>query len=669
MKHGPSVTLFRLILSASCLLAALFLTSCAKKPFPLDEALTRVRPPEIAGVVPASDLVGVSVTVYWNPSDDDRYANRTIVIRPMPKIAERTQYYLRDPLDRPADDRVKYEIYRAEVEPGEDVYSLRFERFKWIGEKREGQTSFEDTTTVPRLIWWQAQRREVKKVEREAEPTRVDPNDPNSAEKYENMPKTENLLKYERFEGYEQEATVDRVDSCVLQKFERARIIPIVKRPERGPKLATQQAPPPNATPTGGDSGSEMITPPPVAVPARAFTPNGDPDVATLKALMEAELDGWALQDEIVLKDEFYAFQKDDDAKRVKIKRGPDGQPNEATEAEVADAKAKGWQEITLQDENYILKKPLAREPEIHKGKMYTYMVRFVYKNGDKCLYADSKPSLPTTTTTGIFGFDKLINLIMVISFMLVAGRFIIAAQRGKEMYIRPIAGIAAVEEAVGRATEMGRPALFCPGLGGVGGPATLASLAILSKIAEKTAEYQTELMMPNCDIYVLQIGMETIKEAYLKAGRPDAFSPDMAFFVSDRQFSYAAGVSGIIARRRPAAIFLLGSFFAEALLLAEAGANIGAIQIGGTDQDAQLPFFVTACDYTLIGEELYAAGAYLSRDPKLLGTLKAQDGFKAVVMALIIILVPLVVILTLTGNLKWMEFFKFFFDVKFLLM
>lgn len=627
MKHGPSVTLFRLILSASCLLAALFLTSCAKKPFPLDEALTQVRPPEIAGVVPASDLQGVSVTVYWNPSPDDRYANRTIVIRPMPKIAERTQYYLRDPLDRPADDRVKYEIYRAEVEPGEDVYSLPFERFKWIGEKREGQTSFEDTTTVPRLIWWQAQRREVKKVEREAKPTRVDPNDPNSAEKYENMPKTENLLKYERFEGYEQEATVDRVDSCVLQKFDRARIIPIVKRED------------------------------------------DTPDVATQKALMEAELDGWALQDEIVLKDEFYAFQKDDDAKRVKIKRGPDGQPNDVTKAEVADAKARGWQEITLRDENYIFKKPLAREPEIHKGKMYTYMVRFVYKNGDKYLYADSKPSLPTTTTTGIFGFDKLINLIMVIAFMLVAGRFIIAAQRGKEMYIRPIAGIAAVEEAVGRATEMGRPALFCPGLGGVGGPATLASLAILSKIAEKTAEYQTELMMPNCDIYVLQIGMETIKEAYLKAGRPDAFSSDMAFFVSDRQFSYAAGVSGIIARRRPAAIFLLGSFFAEALLLAEAGANIGAIQIGGTDQDAQLPFFVTACDYTLIGEELYAAGAYLSRDPKLLGTLKAQDGFKAVVMALIIILVPLVVILTLTGNLKWMEFFKFFFDVKFLLM
>jgi hypothetical protein len=579
-------------------------------------------------VAPASDLEGVTITVIWAPPPEDRYASRNIVVRPMPRIPGRTEYYLRDPLERPKDDRLKYEIYRAVVEPGEDIDSLPLERFMWIGEKPEGDRYFEDKTTEPRLVWWQAGKREVKQIERKSKLTKVDPNDAKSAEIYENTPETEERLNVERFEGYEREATIDKVDSSVLQKFDRARIIPVITHAD------------------------------------------GTPDMGTQKALMDAELAGWVLQDEAVTKDEFFAFQKDDDAKRIRIARGPDGEPDEATMREVARAKAEGWQEIQLQDENFLLKRVLAAEPEIHGGKMYAYMVRVVYKNENgTILYADSKPSLPMTTTTGMGGFDKLINLIMVIAFACVAGYFIISAQRGKEMYIRPIAGIAAVEEAVGRATEMGRPALFCPGIGGVAMPATLASLAILSKIAEKTAEYQTELIMPNIDIYVLQIGLETIKEAYLRAGRPDAFSPDMAFYVSDRQFSYAAGVSGIMARRRPAAVFLLGTFYAEALLLAEAGANVGAIQIGGTDQDTQLPFFVTTCDYTLIGEELYAAGAYLSHDPKLLGTLKAQDGFKAVVMALIIILVALIVILTLTGNLKWMEFAKYFFDVRFLLM
>jgi len=85
--------------------------------------------------------------------------------------------------------------------------------------------------------------------------------------------------------------------------------------------------------------------------------------------------------------------------------------------------------------------------------------------------------------------------------------------------------------------------------------------------------------------------------------------------------------------REKPATNFLIGSFFAESLILAETGQSVGAIQIAGTAELAQLPFFVTACDYTLIGEELYAASAYLSREPLLLGTIKAQDTIKAILM------------------------------------
>jgi hypothetical protein len=51
-----------------------------------------------------------------------------------------------------------------------------------------------------------------------------------------------------------------------------------------------------------------------------------------------------------------------------------------------------------------------------------------------------------------------------------------------------------------------------------------------------------------------------------------------------------------------------------------------------------QLPFFVAACDYTLIGEELFAASAYLSQDPKLLGSLRGQDFGKAFAMFFILL-------------------------------
>ena len=64
-----------------------------------------------------------------------------------------------------------------------------------------------------------------------------------------------------------------------------------------------------------------------------------------------------------------------------------------------------------------------------------------------------------------------------------------------------------------------------------------------------------------------------------------------------------------------------------------------------------QLPFFITTCDYTLIGEELYAASAYLGREPKQLGSIKGQDPCKAVIMGFITLGVILSIISAITGN------------------
>jgi hypothetical protein len=143
---------------------------------------------------------------------------------------------------------------------------------------------------------------------------------------------------------------------------------------------------------------------------------------------------------------------------------------------------------------------------------------------------------------------------------------------------------------------------------------------------------------VPAFDPVVLTVSQEVVRNAYIEAGRPDAYRADNIYFVTDQQFSYTASVCGLIVRERPAAIFLLGSFYAESLMLAETGASTGAIQIAGTDQQAQLPFFITACDYTLIGEELYAASAYLSREPMLLGSLKGQDAGKAFLLLVILL-------------------------------
>jgi hypothetical protein len=134
-------------------------------------------------------------------------------------------------------------------------------------------------------------------------------------------------------------------------------------------------------------------------------------------------------------------------------------------------------------------------------------------------------------------------------------------------------------------------------------------------------------------------VAREIVKEAYNAGGRPDAFNPNSVFFITQDQFAYAAAVDGIMMREKPATNFFMGTFRAESLILAETGAMTGAIQIAGTDAVTQLPFFIVACDYTLIGEELYAASSLLSGEPLLLGTLKAQDYGKLIIILLFVLL------------------------------
>jgi hypothetical protein len=215
---------------------------------------------------------------------------------------------------------------------------------------------------------------------------------------------------------------------------------------------------------------------------------------------------------------------------------------------------------------------------------------------------------------------------------------FIQRAKSGQKLFIRKIAGMDAVDEAVGRATEMGKKIFYVPGINDMDNVQTIASMTILGRVAELAAQYDTWLEVPVCRSLVLVTAKEVVKEAYTRAGRPDSFQENQVHYLTDDQFGYAAAIDGMVVREKPATIFYMGAFFAESLVLAETGNAAGAIQIAGTAMPAQLPFFVTACDYTLIGEELFAASAYLSKDPKLLGSLKGQDYGKAVLLISIII-------------------------------
>lgn len=293
---------------------------------------------------------------------------------------------------------------------------------------------------------------------------------------------------------------------------------------------------------------------------------------------------------------------------------------------------------MQAKDEKHWLK-TLLKE---HYANARSYAYRLLKTDGNGAFvmsdtYVDTKGNQWFIPISQWIDSTKIMTFFAALIFCLLLVYTIIRT-RNREVYIRPIAGLHEIDNAIGRATEMGRPVMFVPGWGTIGEVDTIASMMILSQIAMKTAEFDVRLISPHCDYMVLPLAQEIVQSAYSEAGRADAYNQNDIFYVAGEQFPFCAGVNGFTVRERVATVFYMGYFNAEALLLTETGNQCGAIQIAGTDAVTQIPFFITTCDYTLIGEEFYAASAYMSRNHELVSMLKAQDYFKLIMVILVVI-------------------------------
>jgi hypothetical protein len=214
--------------------------------------------------------------------------------------------------------------------------------------------------------------------------------------------------------------------------------------------------------------------------------------------------------------------------------------------------------------------------------------------------------------------------------------------------------GLDAIEEIVGRSVELGRPINFTPGFGTLdrGDKTTqaLAGYTILEYTAMIAGKLGATMIVTIDRPEWISMAEELVKNAYKISGNMDGYDPKNIRFISDQQMPFAGGVCGILERQNVGGNILIGPFLAESLIIAETGAKIGAMQLGGTAETGQLPFFAAVCDYILIGEELYAAGAYLSKEPNQISTILVSDYVKLIIIGLIILAVCLGV-----ANIKWL--------------
>lgn len=250
---------------------------------------------------------------------------------------------------------------------------------------------------------------------------------------------------------------------------------------------------------------------------------------------------------------------------------------------------------------------------------------------------------------------NRIFGLICLLAIMAAVAYFIKRAQGGNVPKVRRIPGIDAMDEAIGRAVEMGRPVVCSHGIANLRdsttGPQTIAGLSVLSYVAKKCAEVGVRLIVPVRMPEVWPIAVDVVETAYKMAGKSEEFKESDIVYLSSEQFGYSSNYMGLLMREKPGANIMVGAYWAESMQLAETGSRVGAMQISGTAQTSQIPFFLVSTDYCLIGEEIYAAGAYLTNEAPLIASLAGQDFGRIIAVILGILGALLTTALTVAGN------------------
>lgn len=205
---------------------------------------------------------------------------------------------------------------------------------------------------------------------------------------------------------------------------------------------------------------------------------------------------------------------------------------------------------------------------------------------------------------------------------------------------LRQIPAFAALARSVGLSIEDGKRLHISLGDGGLfdgRGGSALAGLALLRNIAERTSVSDMPSVATAGDATLGLLTQDTLQAGYQAAGVEDAYVHTMGRIAGLTPFSYAAGTMSIPQNENVSTNILLGHFGPEAGLLAEASERAGTSLVGATEDLAGQSVLFVETQEPLIGEELFAAGAYLNAEPAHIASLTVQDLFRwLIILALL---------------------------------
>jgi hypothetical protein len=222
---------------------------------------------------------------------------------------------------------------------------------------------------------------------------------------------------------------------------------------------------------------------------------------------------------------------------------------------------------------------------------------------------------------------------------------FIQRAEKGILEDIRRLPVIDAIDEAIGRAVELGKPVLMTYSFHDDFRPATLVGLQAVSYVSKLAAEKGAEIFFPVGGARTYPIAVENYRLGTLEAGHPEVFDPNNVIFLSNMQFAYTSGTMGLMETRRPGAAIFLGPFWVEGIHFGVQKVRIDTFGIGGVESYSMGSFMYITMDYTVLGSELYATGAYMSEDPPTISGIATEDVVKWLICAIMVVGVLLKII------------------------
>jgi len=230
--------------------------------------------------------------------------------------------------------------------------------------------------------------------------------------------------------------------------------------------------------------------------------------------------------------------------------------------------------------------------------------------------------------------FAALFGLLMVVL------RVVKRPQPGQDL--RPLPALDRLRRAINLTVESGQRLHVSLGRGEIIHPRTASAfvgLSALHKLVEDTAVSDRPTVVTAGTGPLGILARSTLRSAHASANQIERYRPTYGRVTGLTPFSYAAGALFAERDENVAANFLIGSFGPEVALLTDGAFHADALTVAGTDDVAAQAVLYAAADEPLIGEEVFASGAYVGTEEILHGTsLLTQDVFRWLLIAAIIL-------------------------------